>query len=127
MACSDNVVRAGFTPKFIDVETLVSMLIYEGENPSDILFKPTKEDGNTQIYRPPVPDFAVAQIKISAGQNYATIPRDSGSIIIVIGGSGSVWGGSTIQNGSVLFVPANVSLHITSSEDLIMYQGLANV
>ena len=28
MACSDNVVRAGLTPKFKDVETLCSMLDY---------------------------------------------------------------------------------------------------
>lgn len=29
MACSDNVVRAGLTPKFKDVDTLVSMLTYK--------------------------------------------------------------------------------------------------
>ena len=29
MATSDNVVRAGFTPKFKDVPTLVEMLTYE--------------------------------------------------------------------------------------------------
>lgn len=28
MACSDNVVRAGLTPKFMDVPTLCSMLDY---------------------------------------------------------------------------------------------------
>ena len=29
MACSDNVVRAGLTPKTIDKETLLHMLTYE--------------------------------------------------------------------------------------------------
>ena len=29
MACSDNVVRAGLTPKLIDVPTLCEMLIYQ--------------------------------------------------------------------------------------------------
>jgi len=33
MAASDNVVRAGFTPKFKDVETLVSMLEYKPGKP----------------------------------------------------------------------------------------------
>lgn len=28
MACSDNVVRVGLTPKFRDVNTLVNMLTY---------------------------------------------------------------------------------------------------
>ena len=32
MACSDNVVRAGLTPKFMDVETLCEMLDYTPKN-----------------------------------------------------------------------------------------------
>jgi mannose-6-phosphate isomerase len=31
MARSDNVVRAGLTPKSVDVETLISMLTYKAE------------------------------------------------------------------------------------------------
>lgn len=31
MACSDNVVRVGLTPKFRDVNTLVNMLTYRCE------------------------------------------------------------------------------------------------
>ncbi len=34
MACSDNVVRAGLTPKFRDVDTLVSMLTYDMTPPA---------------------------------------------------------------------------------------------
>lgn len=64
MACSDNVVRAGLTPKFIDVETLCSMLIYKGEKPEEKLFRPVEEDEYSKIFRPPVPDFAVAEIKV---------------------------------------------------------------
>lgn len=64
MACSDNVVRAGLTPKFIDVDTLCGMLKYKGENPSDKLFNTIKEDQFTKLYKPPVPDFAVAGIEV---------------------------------------------------------------
>ena len=32
MACSDNVVRAGLTPKYIDKHTLVEMLDYTGRS-----------------------------------------------------------------------------------------------
>ncbi|RZC35000.1 mannose-6-phosphate isomerase, partial [Asbolus verrucosus] len=78
MACSDNVVRAGLTPKFIDVDTLCSMLIYKGEKAEDKIFKPIIEDDHSQIFKPPVPDFAVAQIK--------TTPRSSASILLVISG-----------------------------------------
>ena len=65
MACSDNVVRAGLTPKLVDVDTLCSMLNYEGEKPESKIFAPVIENGFSVIYRPPVPDFAVAQIQVS--------------------------------------------------------------
>lgn len=64
MACSDNVVRAGLTPKYKDVETLCEMLNYHGEAPECKLFKPIKESTYCQIFRPPVPDFAVAKIEV---------------------------------------------------------------
>lgn len=64
MACSDNVVRAGLTPKFVDVDTLCSMLIYEGAPPEEKLYLPVREDDFSVIFRPPVPDFAVVQIKV---------------------------------------------------------------
>lgn len=64
MACSDNVVRAGLTPKFKDVETLCSMLNYHGEPPKNKLFKPKTEDEFHQIFKPPVPDFAVVKIEV---------------------------------------------------------------
>lgn len=65
MACSDNVVRAGLTPKFIDVDTLCSMLIYDGAPPENKLYSPISEDEFSVIFRPPVPDFAVVQIQVS--------------------------------------------------------------
>ena len=64
MACSDNVVRAGLTPKFIDIETLCSMLNYKGEEPTKKLFAPIDEDKYTKLYKPPVIDFAVAGIQV---------------------------------------------------------------
>lgn len=65
MACSDNVVRAGLTPKHIDVPTLVEMLDYKSYKPDELLFNPQLEDENSCIWRPPVPDFAVVKMKVS--------------------------------------------------------------
>jgi mannose-6-phosphate isomerase class I len=65
MACSDNVVRAGLTPKYIDVDTLCSMIIYKGETAKEKIFKPIVEDNCCQIFKPPVADFAIAQIRVS--------------------------------------------------------------
>ncbi len=49
MALSDNVVRAGLTPKFCDVETLCSMLHYRSGAPQ--LLVPQMIDLNTELYR----------------------------------------------------------------------------
>lgn len=64
MACSDNTIRAGLTPKFKDVETLCSMLNYHGEPPKSKLFEPVIEDSFHHIFKPPIPDFAVVKIEV---------------------------------------------------------------
>lgn len=64
MACSDNVVRAGLTPKHIDVPTLVEMLDYNSYTKEQLLFSPQLEDPNSCVWRPPVPDFAVVKIMV---------------------------------------------------------------
>lgn len=64
MACSDNVVRAGLTPKYQDVETLVTMLDYGMMSPESRKFEGFKMDEYTTLYNPPVPDFAVDMIEV---------------------------------------------------------------
>ena len=58
-------IRAGLTPKLIDVPALLDNLDYKCVNqPSDVMFKPSREDFHTLLYDPPVPDFSVAKIDI---------------------------------------------------------------
>ena len=65
MACSDNVVRAGLTPKPRDVETLCSMFTYSCEPASAKCFQGIQEDEYTLRFSPPIPDFSVAKICVS--------------------------------------------------------------
>jgi mannose-6-phosphate isomerase len=67
MACSDNVVRAGLTPKFIDTETLIEMLNYNGKPAQDNIYQPSNlvENGcNVRKFKPPIQDFAVTEISV---------------------------------------------------------------
>jgi mannose-6-phosphate isomerase len=57
MACSDNVVRAGLTPKLIDEKTLCSMLTYN-TGMVDVL-QGAVTDTYTRMYTPNVDEFAV--------------------------------------------------------------------
>lgn len=62
MACSDNVIRAGLTPKPKDVETLIQVLSLES---SVKKIQPLQEDTCTKVFRPPILEFAVAKITVS--------------------------------------------------------------
>ena len=127
MACSDNVVRAGLTPKLIDVDTLCSMLDYTSS--SDVKFEPKKESEIVTLYIPRVKDFAVAKISIRDSGKVETIPkRATPSIMIVIEGQGQFEGQGEkmdVKEGKVLFLMENQEFKLskTGDKDLVAYQA----
>ena len=62
MANSDNVVRAGLTPKFKDVEILTEMLTFESGK--DWIFKGEELRSGRVLYKPPVDEFAVEAFEV---------------------------------------------------------------
>ncbi|XP_066941612.1 mannose-6-phosphate isomerase [Macrobrachium rosenbergii] len=122
MACSDNVVRAGLTPKYQDVETLINMLEYEMLPAELRKFKGSAIDEYTVSYNPPVPDFAVDMIEIPPGATeYSLRTVDSASIIIIVEGQakdltispsppGETAPVDEVHRGTVLFLGAEQSL-----------------
>ncbi|BES91538.1 mannose-6-phosphate isomerase, partial [Nesidiocoris tenuis] len=88
MACSDNVVRAGLTPKFRDVATLCDILDYKSYKPSTLLSASKKTDGITTVYNSGVRDFGVSMIDVPPSVTYLVPRQHSCSIIIVIEGHG---------------------------------------
>lgn len=134
MACSDNVIRAGLTPKFKDMDTLLEMLNFGGSSAAQKLFTPVDMGPYTQLFSPPVKDFAVVKVAVPAGVgSYAIENRPYGSIIIVLKGTAdAVASGQTVasvKEGSILFVPScikNVGLKINSDDGFVAYQALYN-
>lgn len=93
MACSDNVVRAGLTPKFKDIPLLCSMLKYECKTSRSLLFPGVKdpEDSMRVTFNPPVPEFTVDRIKVPGSARFYTLKAlDSGSILIFMEGNGTL-------------------------------------
>lgn len=66
MACSDNTVRAGLTPKYIDVNTLCEMLDYSPAPAAAKVFPGVQDSADpcVTVYDPPVPDFTVMRIQV---------------------------------------------------------------
>ena len=148
MANSDNVVRAGLTPKLIDVPTLVSMLDYTCSPAEARKFSPL--DGATdtcQEFDPPVPDFSVARFAVPGGANNYSLPRrESASIILVVEGGGKYLASHQVTNkggltvvepfatadisaGSVLFLPADKVLEVFPEDcsSLVFFQAYCNL
>ncbi|XP_012785138.2 mannose-6-phosphate isomerase [Ochotona princeps] len=133
MACSDNTVRAGLTPKFIDVPTLCQMLSYSPSPSRDRLFAPTRsqEDPYLSIYDPPVPDFTVMKMEVPGSVlEYKVLPLDSASILLMVQGTvmaitPTAPAAIALQRGGVLFIGANesVSLQLTAPKDLLMFRA----
>lgn len=63
MACSDNTIRAGLTPKFKDIETLCENLTYRMSDP--LLLEPKNISLGVLEYAPNVSEFCVHRISVS--------------------------------------------------------------
>ncbi|TFK56272.1 mannose-6-phosphate isomerase [Heliocybe sulcata] len=151
MATSDNVIRAGLTPKLRDIPNLVAGLTYTSAAPSKHLIKPAPfvraETFATtvELYDPPVPEFSVLQIKVppTSGKSETDKPEEgvvaeaakvetlapiSGpSIAIVTSGGGRVaWakqaGGLELGTGDVVFVGAGTEVEVLGGgEGMVVY------
>lgn len=123
MAASDNVVRAGFTPKFKDVNTLRDMLTYSyapieeqklepADYPYAILNVPAYSSGSSALlYDPPIEEFSVVKTDLRRTGAKATFDPIAGpSIFICTGGKGKITVGhktEEVHEGYVFFVGAD--------------------
>lgn len=131
MAASDNVVRAGFTPKFKDVPTLTNMLTYnfapiseQKMSPADFpycKFNTTahSSDSSAMLYDPPIEEFSVVKTDLNSSGSKVTFEAIQGpSIIICTEGQGTISVGpkkEEMQEGWVYFVGATAECVMESS------------
>ncbi|KAG5218714.1 Mannose-6-phosphate isomerase [Trichophyton interdigitale] len=134
MASSDNVVRAGFTPKFKDVSTLTSMLTYSYAPIEEQKMTPTEypymkmnttaysSGSSASLYDPPIEEFSVVKTDLkSAGAKATFEPINGPSIIICTAGEGKISVGPAksfdMKEGHVFFVGATAECVIESTVD----------
>lgn len=122
MAASDNVIRAGLTPKLRDIPNLVSSLTYEAADASKHGVKavPFGSCSHTRLFDPPIPDFAVLQIELGSGSEEVHRGLNGPSIAIVTGGSCRIeWseGGLEAVTGEVFFMAAETRVKIIGKEE----------
>lgn len=135
MAASDNVVRAGFTPKFKDVKNLVEMLTYSYDSvekqkmPLLPFSKSHGEASKSVLYNPPIAEFAVLQTifdRADAKQQFDGF--EGPSIVIATSGEGKIGikGGEVldVKTGYVFFVAPGTEIELISgSKEFTTYRA----
>ncbi|KAK2733739.1 Mannose-6-phosphate isomerase [Onygenales sp. PD_40] len=134
MASSDNVVRAGFTPKFKDVSTLTDMLTYNYAPIEEQKMEPTEypyvtlnttaysSNSSALLYDPPIEEFAVVKTDLKRRGAKVTFEAINGpSIIICTSGQGKISVGPAkteeVKEGYVFFVGATAECVLESTAE----------
>ncbi|OCL13677.1 mannose-6-phosphate isomerase [Glonium stellatum] len=133
MASSDNVVRAGFTPKFKDVSTLTSMLTYSYSPPAEQKMPPTdypyvtlnstaySSSSSSILYDPPIEEFSVVKTELNKDGAKATFePIQGPSVVLCTKGKGWLSVGpkkERCEEGWVFFVGATAELVVEAEGD----------
>ncbi|KAJ2826140.1 Mannose-6-phosphate isomerase [Coemansia erecta] len=118
MATSDNVVRAGLTPKLRDVDVLVDMLTYDYGAASHKLLQPVGHGAHV-VYDPPIDEFAVVRSCVDAGQHADLEAIDGPRIMLAAEGSGTLEAGDDVlplSPGLVYFVCPGTRCTLTAAD-----------
>eukprot|EP00405_Crypthecodinium_cohnii_P056024 CAMPEP_0206632912 /NCGR_PEP_ID=MMETSP0325_2-20121206/69176_1 /ASSEMBLY_ACC=CAM_ASM_000347 /TAXON_ID=2866 /ORGANISM="Crypthecodinium cohnii, Strain Seligo" /LENGTH=179 /DNA_ID=CAMNT_0054158503 /DNA_START=173 /DNA_END=712 /DNA_ORIENTATION=+ len=121
MACSDNVVRGGLTPKYKDVEVLCEMLVYKGGLPPTIV--PEVVGEHTWLYRhSELHEFQVTKLLLAAGTSRRFCFSGAGpSLGFVFSGNGilKISDQTTkLAAGVVFLLSAGVDSDFVADDDL---------
>ncbi|CAF1515127.1 unnamed protein product [Adineta ricciae] len=125
MACSDNVVRAGLTPKFKDIPTLIDMLDYQPLTIQQTKFPGKKISENITEFDPrqisSIDDFIVQEIRGKTGCINAI---DQPSLMIIVQGQGVMNDGKVQFNeASVFLIEKQTAVDFKSDNNILAYRA----
>ena len=109
MACSDNVIRGGLTPKFIDKENLIKLLNFQAGGEEPVV--PRQVSAGHIIYDSPVPEFEIHRMTTTL----YTLPTPSPMVLVCVEGQGDVvCSGQTLklEVGTVVLVARGAEIEM---------------
>jgi mannose-6-phosphate isomerase len=118
MASSDNVLRGGLTPKFVDVPELLNTIEFESVGVPRLEAE-TSSLGQ-ELYRPPFREFQLQRIELEPDGSPVPLAQSGAAVIIVVSGSvllDSPKGDLQLGRGASAFLPAAeapVNVHAVS-------------
>jgi mannose-6-phosphate isomerase len=119
MANSDNVLRAGLTPKYIDIPELVANVKFEAKPAGELLTQPVK-NGSELDFPIPVEDFAFSLHDLSATP--AELAQDSAAIVFCVEGETVL-----ARDDRQLVLKPGESAFIAASESPVSASGVGRI
>lgn len=107
MASSDNVLRGGLTPKFVDVPELLKTVVFASVG-VPMLRAGVSELGQ-ELYQPPFREFQLQRIELLPDGGPVPLAQSGAAVVIVIAGSvylDSPKGDLRLDRGGSAFLPA---------------------
>ncbi len=120
MAASDNVIRGGLTPKYVDIPALLHTIDYRAINPK--IISEAEEHDESPIHHYPTPeaqDFAMQHLSFKPFDE-ETFYADSASILLVMSGSLYIDLGEDsihLQQGESVFIAAESQVDLIGETD----------
>ncbi len=125
MANSDNVVRAGLTPKFKDTDTLISIMDY---NTNEIPVLEGNPKWDEMVYETPAEEFRMSRLSLTSGLIKKERTGGKPQILLVTKGEIVInWSPDSdvdrleLQKGQSVFIPAllkEFEIHADHSADI---------
>ncbi|MFN9589708.1 MAG: mannose-6-phosphate isomerase, class I [Bacteroidota bacterium] len=120
MSNSDNVLRAGLTPKHIDVPELIRLTRFETTIPQ--IKTGVVTDAGEQIYSAPVDDFSLGYIALDADKIYRH-SSSSPEILIITDGTVCVNGEKWYARGEALYILPETTYEMTATGPSALFRA----
>ncbi|MBN6066364.1 mannose-6-phosphate isomerase, class I [Aggregatibacter actinomycetemcomitans] len=117
MACSDNVIRGGLTPKHIDIAQLLNVIDCREVIPQVIA--PAPKDTVYYTYSTPGEDFALSNLRYAKNTEFSDRTLN-GSILFVMAGEMTLTGEQqkfTLKQGQAAFIEADTDYHVRGVQE----------
>ena len=124
MANSDNVLRAGLTPKHVDVPELLKHVVFEETEPH-LMSGELQKDGIETIYKSPAPDFELSKIELEKTHKYHAKAKTA-QILMVIEGEAMIQEGETsleCKKGDSVLLTSEADYKISTPSKVIIYKA----
>lgn len=128
MANSDNVLRGGLTPKYVDVNELIKILDFTSHNPDTLACRSQEE--NECIYPSSAQEFALTELTTTIDSPYKVRKRDRGpEIILCIEGNAKITRANEgddiiIERGHSVFIPSIVNAYTIKGDARLFRAGV---